>query len=430
VTDAFHGSACLDSRPDNQTGSLCAALFPYRGSSATQPRHGSATTSTRAIAELTCPHRRSRRPRIVLHPGHRPAQVPCWSRDAQHWAETTVTQAYKERYERLVRPAMPNNPVALSAVVKVAQTRAAHADRRTGRDCRPTNERLAELTQLSVRTVQRASKALLLLGVATEVFRGRQRTYDERMASWRVGDKGRGWASVWALHDSRYPQVGPSLSPHLRRGQFPEKKLTSTNYSPRQKTAEAVDNQPRAATRPPSTAAQSLANRWMHDEHSPRWARRYGVKIWARLLEAAAQHGWTPADINDLIDEWGRAGHYIPANPHRPLGLLGAILKAHGNYQARPTALDDAREAAERAEAQARIAAQKARALQREGRQPASSAAGRECAKVIWANSCREREAKRRSHRLNPGQETAMMPRAGNPACRQDPDRWFGASQR
>jgi hypothetical protein len=31
------------------------------------------------------------------------------------------------------------------------------------------------------------------------------------MASWRVGDRGRGWASVWVLHDSRLITV---LSPH------------------------------------------------------------------------------------------------------------------------------------------------------------------------------------------------------------------------
>ena len=52
-----------------------------------------------------------------------------------------------------------------------------------------------------MRTVQRADTALRLLGVATEVLRGRQRTRAERFASWRVGDRGRGWASVWALHD-------------------------------------------------------------------------------------------------------------------------------------------------------------------------------------------------------------------------------------
>ena len=56
--------------------------------------------------------------------------------------------------------------------------------------------------------------ALRLLGVATEVLRGRQRTRTERLASWRVGDRGRGWASVWALHDdAQLARLVGALSP-------------------------------------------------------------------------------------------------------------------------------------------------------------------------------------------------------------------------
>jgi hypothetical protein len=68
---------------------------------------------------------------------------------------------------------------------------------------------------------------LRLLGVATEVFRGRLRTYAERMASWRVGDRARGWASVWALHPptpvdrTRIVCAGQiQMAPHPRRGLF------------------------------------------------------------------------------------------------------------------------------------------------------------------------------------------------------------------
>ena len=99
--------------------------------------------------------------------------------------------------------------------MRVAQARAAYADHATGRGSRPTNERLAADTGYSVRTVQRADTALRLLGVATEVLRGRQRTRAERLASWRVGDRGRGWASVWALHDdAQLARLVGALSPH------------------------------------------------------------------------------------------------------------------------------------------------------------------------------------------------------------------------
>jgi hypothetical protein len=103
--------------------------------------------------------------------------------------------------------------------VRVARARARYAEYATGRGSRPSNERLAADTGLSVRTVQRADTALRLLGVATEVLRGRQRTRVERLASWRVGDRGRGWASVWALHDNPLisrlvHKLGIGLSPH------------------------------------------------------------------------------------------------------------------------------------------------------------------------------------------------------------------------
>ncbi|ORB82208.1 helix-turn-helix domain-containing protein, partial [Mycobacterium persicum] len=127
--------------------------------------------------------------------------------------------AYDCRYETEVRPVMPGNPISRTALLAVAEARARYADHATGRNSRPTNERLAADTGYSVRTVQRADTALRLLGVATEVLRGRQRTRIERLASWRVGDRGRGWASVWALHD--HPQLNRlirRLSPHPRSG--------------------------------------------------------------------------------------------------------------------------------------------------------------------------------------------------------------------
>ncbi len=97
----------------------------------------------------------------------------------------------------------------------------------------PTNARLAQLTGLSVRTVQRASTALRLLGVATEVMRGRQRTRAERFASWRVGDRGRGWASVWALHDSRIKALSPHPEGSHLDLQTSRKSVLTTKHRPK-----------------------------------------------------------------------------------------------------------------------------------------------------------------------------------------------------
>ena len=86
------------------------------------------------------------------------------------------------------------------------------------------------------------------------------------------------------------------------------------------------------------------------------------LDAWAAILAAPAAHGWTPRDLNQLITDWLGIGHWIPDTPHKPIGLLGAILAWHGadNLSDRPAAADIAREAAELAAERARIAAQAA----------------------------------------------------------------------
>jgi hypothetical protein len=148
-------------------------------------------------------------PRQITTPGDR-----SWTGRAERWARFTVPVAYDLRYDTYVRPVMGENQVSRKAVLAVAEARSHYAENGAGRGSRPTNERLAADTGYSVRTVQRADTALRLLGVATEVLRGRQRTRTERLASWRVGDRGRGWASVWALHDdAQLARLVGALSP-------------------------------------------------------------------------------------------------------------------------------------------------------------------------------------------------------------------------
>ncbi|WP_375489040.1 helix-turn-helix domain-containing protein, partial [uncultured Mycobacterium sp.] len=253
-----------------------------------------------------------------------------------------------------MRPAMPGNPISLASLIRVAAARARFADHATGRNCRPTNAQLARITELSVRTVQRASTALRLLGVATEVLRGRQRTRDERFASWRMGDRGRGWASVWALHDCRFRV----LSPHPGGSHF--KKISSGKKSNTTHT-QRISAGRRAATRRtrPEPRAWALANKWIRDEQTPPWARRYHTATaWTRILAGPAAHGWTPRDINQLITDWVGTGHWLPESPHKPIGLLGAILAWHDNLAERPAAADEARDHAELAADRARVAAQ------------------------------------------------------------------------
>jgi hypothetical protein len=353
MRDAFHGSA----RPAHglvteHRGHPTTIIRPYRGTDKRSPHRGVARTAPKWIQRAAGGHGFDRLPRIVLEVDAPWGAIPCWSGRAKRWAHETVPAAYKERYDTHVRPAMPHNPVSLKSLIAVAEARASFADHRTGRNCRPTNERLAAITGLSVRTVQRASTALRLLGVATEVVRGRQRTRGERFASWRVGDRGRGWASVWALHDSRIQRLSPhpggskSLSkPSSRSVLTTRNRQAGSSVAPRRT---GLDKQ-----------ALALANKWVRDEQSPPWARRFHTgSPWVHVLKGAAQHGWTPRDVNQLITDWIGTGHWVPDSPHKPIGLLGGILAAHGNLDERPAALDVAREQEELARARDRVARQ------------------------------------------------------------------------
>jgi hypothetical protein len=287
------------------------------------------------------------------------AGVGCWAGRAERWTRFTVPIAYDLRYNTAVRPALGANQVSRAAVLAVAAARAGYAEHATGRHCRPTNERLAADTGLSVRTVQRADAALRLLGVATEVLRGRQRTRVERLASWRVGDRGRGWASVWALHDdAALARAIRVLSPH------PEGSLVKNSIScssplttnSRRPTGAGRRGAKRRAG--PDGDATRLAAAWRADPHAPPWARRHSVHAWAGVLAAPAAARWVSRDINALIADWAGVHGWVPDNPHTAIGLLGAMLAWHGDPAVRPAAAEMAREAAELAAARARVAEQ------------------------------------------------------------------------
>ncbi len=287
------------------------------------------------------------------------AGVPCWTGRAERWVRYVVPIAWDLRAATHVRPVLGTNPVSRAAVLAVAAARAVYAEFATGRNSRPTNERLAADTGLSVRTVQRADAALKLLGVATEVMRGRQRTRAERLASWRVGDRARGWASVWALHDD--PAVARAinaLSPHPEGSLFQKNTSCSRSLATNSRRPSGAGSRGAKRREGPDGRGSRLAARWRADPMSPPWARRHSVHAWAAVLALPAQHRWSSRDVNTAIRDWAGVHRRLPDDPHRPIGLLGAIVKWHGDPQIRPAALDEAREADELAAARERVAAQ------------------------------------------------------------------------
>ncbi|WP_236740538.1 hypothetical protein [Mycobacteroides abscessus] len=75
--------------------------------------------------------------------------------------------------------------------------------------------------------------------------------------------------------------------------------------------------------------------------------------------------------MNTVIREWSSVGaNYLPADPHKPIGLLYTILAWHGDLQNRPAAAAAAQIAAEHA---ADLAAMEARRHAAAQARPASA---------------------------------------------------------
>jgi len=354
----------------------------YCGSSRARPRRGQARTP-HAVAGHICGHQCAGLPpsflravggtdeacrrfcQVRLDLGENPyGGIAVWA-GAQGWVERQVTDAYYRRYySDVARELRKQGQVALVSIKRVALAMALAADHDTGQESRLSNATLMTRTGLGKSTVQRARKALRLLGVATEVVRGRQRSYVERMGSWRVGDKARGWASVWALHPAtpvdrtRVVCAGQvQMAPHPRRG------LSSSKSSCQERvtTERAVDK--RAASRRSRTRRRRLASltdprgavlasRWLRAARTPGWARKHAVTTWAPALASPADHGWNPDDLNQIIDDWATDTGITP-DPQSPVAFLRWLLSRH-DLAFSPTLLETARRDQAQAEAELR----------------------------------------------------------------------------
>jgi len=302
------------------------------------------------------------------------AGVPCWSGRAR-WL-THVETVYRAHYPSVCRT---GDELSLRSFLAVCAAMSApgRVNPATGRDARQAVATIATTGGVSTSVVQRTRRYLLLLGLGTEVLRGRQRTLGERMASWRVGDKARGWASVWALHPRR-PRPGelpvdndPQVAGLIQRtgtpsvygpvGTFPSvrKRVSSAQRS---RAAGNEDGAPRRAStktgrKPgravPDGAGLALAKRWRAQPECPPWARRFSAETWSRPLAAYAAHHWTERDLNQALRDVAAMGIRIYENPHRPIPYLLMLLR-RGSITERPTVLRDAEEAEELAAVRSR----------------------------------------------------------------------------
>lgn len=327
--------------------------------------------------------------------------IATWE-DAQHWVETVVRSAYEAEYER-IRPQLIKSSgggIRLKSLLAVSTVMASVADFKTGRNSRATVELIMKLTGLGERTVQRARKALVLLRVATEVLRGRLRTKIERYASWRVGDKFRGWASVFALHpfrpvDKTRTSASGSIqmAPHPLWGLFKRSSSSLSKLNTRKKAkgpaSRSIESDSDRERLEGLRKGRLLAAEWLRSTQTPVWALPLTVKDWASALVEPAAHGWTGNDLNAILT----ARTFAP-KPENPRGFMKWLLKTQ-DMDFPPHVLDRIayeQGRAERAQRAAEFEAERARRANAAG----PDSPGRRAAMAVvpnFAGARRRREA-------------------------------------
>jgi len=241
-------------------------------------------------------------------------------------------------------------------VVRVARAMAGYADYTTGRDCRPTNTRLADDLAMSVRQIQRARDALKRLHLVVELVRGRSvLTRAERLAAWRRGSAHRRLAAEFALLSVRRrpqpaglavdhvtpPGVSPGTSPTSPKSQFFTRTNRTRTGAPR-----------RAPTQKGQTGQTGRGNRtYPADVRVRRLIAGLQQRIyWLRAvsprrltaLHRFAVAGWTVRDIQTAADETLRARNWtIPHTIDHPAAYLATLLR-NVDPNDRPGATEDA----------------------------------------------------------------------------------------
>lgn len=289
------------------------------------------------------------------------SRLPAWW-GADDWLEE-VADALTDEVCRQHR-------IARDTVLAVARGHADYADYRTGRECRPTNERLTEVVRVSLSTIKRGRRVLRDLGLLVELVRGRSMmTREERLAAWRRGSSWRQVAAEFALvsRRRRAPKrratkvreggslVAPSRPPvegdpppgatkessfshlcrsSLRRRNRNEEPLRGTHNEER--AGGGID-----------PAARRLAETV---QRRVEWLRGVSARRTAPTLARFARAGWTAEDVRLAVrDSLAARGWRVPAALLQPAAYLAKLLRDL-DPDDRPTRLEAELAAAEAAE--------------------------------------------------------------------------------
>ena len=282
------------------------------------------------------------------------SRLPAWW-SAEDWTGEVKTAVRRRR------DVCRTHHVEPDTVLAVARGMAAYADHRTGRDCRPTNERLVADVQVSLSTVQRARRVLKALGFVVELVAGRSvLTREERIAAWRRGSAHRQIAAEFALcsrrdrpgrphRGRRHPQLHRSV---VERDTPPRSPKESMETHLGRTHLRATTETRKAASRPAPTEGVTTGGRRRGHPLARRLAEGVQRRLsWTRgvplgrlvpLLTPFALAGWKPSDVQRAADEARalRGWKVVPAKLDHPASYLAKLLSG-ADPADRPGALDE-----------------------------------------------------------------------------------------
>ncbi|MEU1986121.1 hypothetical protein [Nocardia sp. NPDC019395] len=280
-----------------------------------------------------------------------------WSRE--RWIAHNLA-LYDQYYVQLRRRDEVES-VARKTFTNYLQAESAGADYRTGRNSRVTIDQLKTATSRERSTVLRCRRLVAAFGTRTTVFTGRHRTRDERIDSWRRGDRARGWASVSALHESATLPVDNSIVENLLElgfGTPPERSEGSVFISGRSGVSSSQNEREGSAPRhidkrrvrraPPvyDQKAVKLVANVRRDERFPLWVRLIPRGRLTAAVTRKARADWDVDDVYGAFEEHRIAGRRTYDQPRNPAGYLVHLLRQIPDDMP-PARLDRAREVAE-----------------------------------------------------------------------------------
>ncbi len=349
--------------PDRGPGHQCGTLAPARDRQAW--RREAAVAAGAAPCWLTCT--------VHLDPAEGAyAGVPAWNgRGGWLVHAASVFAAHYPTVRRAGDELSLHRFLAVCQVMSVPGV----AEPTTGRGARLSVATIAQRAGVSTTVVERSRRYLTVLGLGTEVFCGRHKSFDERIQAWLVGDTSRGWTSVWALHPRRRrhgdppvdnpPQVrgmiqrtgGPPTGNSFKASTSPESVVSSSATHP----AGSADGTPnrtstkgsaRVGPTGPGGVGLGLSKALRAQRECPGWIRRYSPHTYASALTRWAEVGWTAHDVLQHLNDLTGQGLVIYDQPRNPVKYLLSLLY-RADLNERPTVMRDAH-AAYKAEQAAR----------------------------------------------------------------------------